>query len=171
MVSPVRRERQPGAFAIPITAPPTASANMSDMRQTRTGASVRALLALVICCVAGTGVACGSTTTSPRLLSDTDNGHTVTVSRGTSVRLVLHSTYWTLRGSSTPSVVAVSGPPTYASRPGGVPGSGTGTVTETLRALAPGRAKLSASRLSCGEALRCRPDQGSYSVTIVVASR
>lgn len=131
---------------------------------------MRATLGLVICCVAGCLVACGSTTTAPRPVSEIDNGHTVTVRTGATLRLVLHSTYWTLDGSSTPSVVAVSGSPTYSPRPGGVPGSGNGTVTETLRALAPGRATLSASRMSCGEALRCGPGQGSYVVVVVVSS-
>jgi len=136
-----------------------------------TSTSLRAALALLVCCVAGVGVACGSTVTSPRQLSDADNGHTVTVRSATNIRLVLHSTYWTLHGSSAPSVVAVSGRPKYAAQSGGIAGSGDGTVTETLRARAPGRATLTASRLSCGEALRCRPAQGSYSVTIVVTSR
>jgi hypothetical protein len=131
---------------------------------------VRAALGLVIFCVAGCVVACGSTTTASGPLSDIDNGHTLTVSTGATLSLVLHSTYWTFGGSSAPSVVAVSGSAMYSPRQGGVPGSGNGTVTETLRALAPGRATLSASRMSCGEALRCGPGQGSYSVVIVVTS-
>jgi hypothetical protein len=130
-----------------------------------------AALALVVCAVAGAGVAWASAAASPRLLSDADNGHTVTVSVGTTLRLVLRSTYWRMGGSSAPSVVAVSGSPRYASPPGGIAGSGNGTVTETFRALRRGRARLSASRFACGEALRCTPSQGSFSVVVVVSAQ
>jgi hypothetical protein len=129
-----------------------------------------ATLALVVCAAAAAGVAWASAAASPRLLSDADNGQTVTVSVGTTLRLVLHSTYWRMGGSSARSVVAASGSPRYASRPGGVAGSGNGTVTETFRALRRGRARLSASRFSCGEALRCTPSQGSFSVVVVVSA-
>jgi hypothetical protein len=127
-----------------------------------------ATLALVVCAAAGAGVAWASPAASPRLLSDADNGQTVAVSVGTTLRLVLHSTYWRMGASSARSVVAASGSPRYASRPGGVAGSGNGTVTETFRALRRGRARLSASRFSCGEALRCTPSQESFSVVVVV---
>lgn len=137
-------------------------------RARRRSAAVGAALGLVSCCVAGFVAACGSATTAPRPLSEPDNDHTLTVSTGATLHVVLHSTYWTFGGSSAPSVVAVSGTPTYAARPGGVPGSGNGTLTETVRAVALGRATLSASRMSCGEAMRCGPGQGSYSVVIVV---
>ena len=127
------------------------------------------MLALLAgCCVAGCLAACGSATPAHRQLSEIDNGHAVRVRAGATLRVVLHSTYWTFAGNTAPSVVKVSGSPTYSSRPGGVPGSGNGTVTETLRALAPGRARVSASRTSCGEALRCSPGRGAYSVVIVV---
>src|SRR3974390_3244106 len=136
------------------------SANMGAMHaRGLTGAPLRAALAVVLVCVAGAGAACGSTIPPPRVVSDADNGHSVTVRRGAIIRLVLHSTYWRPHGSSAPSVVAVSGAPKYVAQSGGIAGSGNGTVTETLRALTAGRARVSASRLSCGEALRCRPAQ------------
>ena len=128
-------------------------------------------LALVVCAGAGTGLAWASAAASPRLLSDTDNGRTVAVSVGTTLRLVLHSSYWRIRGSSAPAVVVVSGSPRYAPSPGGVAGSGNGTVTETFRALRRGRARLSASRFACGEALRCTPSRGSFSVVVVVGAK
>jgi len=103
-----------------------------------TGAPLRAALAVVLVCVAGAGAACGSTITPPRVVSDADNGHSVTVRRGAIIRLVLHSTYWRPHGSSAPSVVAVSGAPKYVAQSGGIAGSGNGTVTETLRALTAG---------------------------------
>ena len=100
-----------------------------------TGAPLRAALAVVLVCVAGAGAACGSTITPPRVVSDADNGHSVTVRRGAIIRLVLHSTYWRPHGSSAPSVVAVSGAPKYVAQSGGIAGSGNGTVTETLEAI------------------------------------
>jgi hypothetical protein len=129
---------------------------------------MRAALGLVICCVAGCVAGCGSPTRAPGAVSEADNGHTLTVRTGADIRLVLHSTYWSFGGTSAPAVVTVVGSPTYSPHPGGIPGSGSGTTTETLRAVAPGRATLSASRLSCGEALRCQPGAGSYAVVIVV---
>jgi hypothetical protein len=141
--------------------------HLGDRRRARSGAA----LALIACAAAGAGATWASAAASPRLLSDTDNSQTVTVSVGTTLRLVLHSTYWRMGGSSAPTVVAVSGPPRYASRRGGIAGTGIGTVTETFRALRRGRTRLSASRLSCGEALRCTPSQGSYSVVVVVRAR
>ena len=77
-----------------------------------------ATLALVVCAAASTGVAWASAAASPRMLSDADNGQTVTVNVGTTLRLVLHSTYWRMGASSARSVVAASGSPRYASRPG-----------------------------------------------------
>lgn len=145
---------------------------MTDMSHVpRIRASLRALLVVGLCCVAGAGVASASTGSAARLVTDADSGHTVTVQRGATIRLVLHSTYWRVHGSSRPSVVAGAGAPRYDATRGGVAGSGRGTVTVTYRALARGRATLTASRSACGEALRCTPAQGTYSVTIVVRSR
>ncbi len=92
----------------------TGGMHLGHRRRTWHGAA----LALVVCAVAGAGVAWASAAASPRLLSDADNGHTVTVSVGTTLRLVLRSTYWRMGGSSAPSVVAVSGSPRYASPSG-----------------------------------------------------
>jgi len=141
---------------------------VSAARGHRRGAAARAVLGLLGCCMAGCVAACGSATPATRQLSEPDNGHTLRVRTGTTLRVVLHSTYWTFARNSAPSVVRVSGAPTYSPRPGGIPGSGNGSVSETLRAAVPGRATVSASRRSCGEALRCSPGQGSYSVVIVV---
>jgi hypothetical protein len=72
--------------------------------------------------------------------------------------------------SSDPAVVAlVSGPTTSAAAMGTcVPGGGCGTVTAAFRALAPGRATITASRTTCGEAMRCTGTDGAWEVTVVV---
>jgi hypothetical protein len=50
-----------------------------------------------------------------------------------------------------------------------VPGAGCGSVTQTFIAAAPGQSQVRASRSVCGEALACRPEQQSYTLTVDVA--
>jgi hypothetical protein len=104
-------------------------------------------------------------------VSEPDNGRTITVRSGTRVTLTLHSTYWSVQGSSDPRVLhQVGGTSTQPAKPGTcVPGQGCGTVSATFVALSRGRADLTASRTTCGEALRCTPAQGAYIVHVVVA--
>ena len=61
------------------------------------------------------------------------------------------------------------GDPAYAPAPGCVPGGGCGTVTATYGAVHAGRVTVTANRTSCGEALRCSPEQGSFTVAVVVS--
>ena len=42
-------------------------------------------------------------------------------------------------------------------------------MTATFSALRAGRAVVTAHRTSCGEALRCTGNQGSYAVTVMVS--
>jgi hypothetical protein len=104
-------------------------------------------------------------------VSEPDRGRTITVRSGTRVTLTLHSTYWSIQGSSAPTVLhQVGGPSTRPAKPGTcVPGQGCGTVSATFVALSRGSADLTASRTTCGEALRCTPAQGTYFVHVVVA--
>jgi hypothetical protein len=109
-------------------------------------------------------------TSSNRPVSEADNGHSVTVPVGSEVTLLLGNTYWQVVGSSDPAVlVLVSGP---TASPAGftacVPGAGCGTVSAVFRAVAPGRATITAGRTTCGEALNCTGSAGAYEVTIVV---
>ena len=100
---------------------------------------------------------------------DADNGHALSVHVGDHLQVVLGSTYWQLSGSSDPAVLRPSSQPTVSPQPGGcVPGGGCGTVSARFEAVAPGRADVTASRTSCGEALACTGAQGSYRVTVVV---
>ncbi|MDB5066313.1 MAG: hypothetical protein JWM18_2747 [Chloroflexi bacterium] len=104
-------------------------------------------------------------------VSETENGRTITVRSGSRVTLTLHSTYWSIQGSSDPKVLhQVGGTSTQPAKPGTcVPGQGCGTVSATFVALSRGWADLTASRTTCGEALRCTPAQGAYRVHVVVA--
>jgi hypothetical protein len=109
-------------------------------------------------------------TTSLRQVSEADNGRSVTVPVGSEVTVVLGNTYWQIAGSSDPAVlVLVSGPTASAAgMTACVPGAGCGTASAVFRAVAPGRATITASRTTCGEALRCTGTAGVYEVTIVV---
>jgi hypothetical protein len=105
-------------------------------------------------------------------LSDGANQTTITVARDSTITVVLHSTYWTIDPPGGPVLVA-TGPQSYAPGLGcgpTVPGSGCGTVMLVARAAAAGTAVLTANRTSCGEALRCAPDQSTWKVTVRVAS-
>jgi len=88
------------------------------------------------------------------------------------VTLVLHSTYWTIDGSSDRNVLSPEGAQeSHPASPGAcLPGVGCGTVSERFGALRDGTARLTASRSTCGEALACRPDQRTYSVTVRVTA-
>jgi hypothetical protein len=103
------------------------------------------------------------------VLSEHANASTVRVAVGRQVELLLHSSYWTDFGSSRSAVVRADGPsrvvPTATHC---VPGGGCNPVVATFTAVSAGTAVLSASRTSCGEALRCGPDNSHYHVTIIV---
>ena len=108
---------------------------------------------------------------SSRDVSEADNGSTVSLRTGGTLRVVLHSTYWQFDPASDPTVLRSTGDPTSSPDPPGscVPGGGCGTVTATFQALRAGRAVVTAHRTSCGEALRCTGNQGSYAVTVMVS--
>ena len=111
------------------------------------------------------------TAPSSRDVSEADNGTTVTLRTGGTLRAVLHSTYWQFDPASDPTVLASQGSPSSSPDPPGscVPGGGCGTVTATFQALRPGRAVVTAHRTSCGEALRCTGNAGSWMVTVIVS--
>ncbi|MFJ3220187.1 hypothetical protein ACIPLC_30245 [Kitasatospora sp. NPDC086801] len=129
-----------------------------------------ALLALAAGCSPGTGPAApGPSTPSALVLDEHADGTAVRVAPGTVVRVELHSTYWspaaddnprTLRPTATATATAT------ACRPGG----GCGQVTAGFLAAAPGTARLSAHRTTCGEALACPPGQRAFTVTVTVSA-
>ncbi|HKT37795.1 MAG TPA: hypothetical protein VJR48_05445 [Ktedonobacterales bacterium] len=81
--------------------------------------------------------------------------------------VTLGSTYWTIQGSSNPQALVPVG--TAVASPGSCPpGGGCGTVSQEFRAVAPGVAQITASRVSCGEAMRCIGAAGQYELTVQV---
>jgi hypothetical protein len=110
-------------------------------------------------------------TAANRPITEADNGRSVTVMVGSEVTLQLGNTYWQVQDSSNPAVLALVSAPTAsgAGMTACVPGAGCGRVTAVFRAVAPGRATITASRTTCGEALLCTGSAGAYAVTIVVS--
>ncbi|MFE7532522.1 protease inhibitor I42 family protein [Kitasatospora sp. NPDC057542] len=133
-----------------------------------------ALLTLAACASTGTGPSTPTATSAaPSPATVTVDEHadhtTVKAAVGTTVTLALHSTYWSAATSSAPDVVTPDGAPTTAPSPSCRPGGGCGTVTASFTARAPGTARLTATRTSCGEALNCPPEQRGYEVTVDVS--
>jgi predicted secreted protein len=105
--------------------------------------------------------------------TEADNGTTMALHRGDTLTVTLHSTYWTIQGSSRPTVLMSQGPATTQGEPPSskrcVPGQGCGTVTESFTAAGDGTADVTASRTTCGEAMRCTtPAQSNWVLHVVV---
>jgi len=108
------------------------------------------------------------------VVRDNANGKAVSARAGDRIELILSSSYWHVTGSSAPSVLRQDGPPVLLSRPSScpdIPGLGCVPVRADFTALAEGKATIAATRSVCGEALRCRPDQMRFTVTVVVSAR
>lgn len=104
-------------------------------------------------------------------LGDADTGRTIPATVGERIVVTLHSTYWQVAAPSAPKVVAQDGDPQVGGGGPGcpsIPGTGCGTIVAAFVAVAPGDAELLATRSSCGEALRCAPDQSTWQVHVVV---
>jgi len=105
------------------------------------------------------------------VVQDDANGKTVNATVGQTVELTLGSNYWTVSGSSAPNVLRQDGAATTLPRPTNcpnVPGMGCVPIRASFTALAPGMASVTASRMTCGEARPCAPNQRHFTVTVVV---
>jgi hypothetical protein len=92
---------------------------------------------------------------------------------GEILTVVLSSTWWSFQGSSNAQVLAPVGAAVASPGPFNqqtCPYGGCGTVKAVFRAVGPGTAQVSASRVSCGEAMRCIGTAGLYQLTVVVAA-
>jgi hypothetical protein len=112
---------------------------------------------------------------SPVVVRDGSNGRTVSVTVGEHLEVILASSYWTVQGSSQPQVLQQDGPTKLMPRPAGcaanIPGLGCVPVRTDFSALTPGTTVITASRTSCGEAMRCMPKQQHYTLTVVVRAK
>jgi hypothetical protein len=120
-------------------------------------------------------LACGPSGPAPAREHDADdaqNGTAIEVHVGDRVRVMLDSTAWTFDGSTDPEVLQQVGAQQTSPAPPSacVAGGGCGTSTADFRALKGGSATIHASRVSCGEALACVGAEGTYALTVLVAS-
>jgi hypothetical protein len=96
------------------------------------------------------------------------NGQTIRLSVGSNLNVTLNSTYWQLQPLSGSVLVASADP---VVKPGKcLPGVGCGTVSQTYLASTPGTATITATRASCGEAMRCMPWESNYRLTVLVVA-
>ena len=131
--------------------------------------------AAVALLVAGGGLALsaalGSAPSSVTIVRADANGATVHVGVGDRLELILSSDYWHVHGSSSAAVLTQDGSARYLPRPGScpdIPGLGCIPIQTSFTALARGTAVITASRTTCGEALRCLESQQRFTVTVVV---
>jgi len=149
------------------------------MRSMPTRHSVATLVVLccaVCLCLASCGQSLGTPASSPAVnvrAADAQNGSSLTLRAGQTLLVTLASTYWSFQGTSNPQVLVPVGGPVVSPAPSPtcpVAGSGCGTVAQEFRAVAPGTAQVTASRVSCGEALRCGDAAGHYRLTVEVTA-
>ncbi|MFI5282991.1 MAG: hypothetical protein ACHQ0J_07665 [Candidatus Dormibacterales bacterium] len=118
--------------------------------------------------------ACGSSSNQAArdvAIGDAQNGLSVPVQVGDVVTVSLGSTAWTFDALPASSILRLDAEPSVSAAPFGQcpPGVGCGTTAARYTALRPGAAVITASRVSCGEAMRCVGPAGAYRVTIAVS--
>lgn len=101
-------------------------------------------------------------------IGEKDKGTTVQATQGQIVTLTLHSTYWIIQGPDPKILKPLSAQPEVSADFKGVPGSGSGTVVMRYQAVGTGTATIAASRTTCGEAMGCTGDAGSFKVDVKV---
>ena len=142
------------------------------------GMSNRARLVLAVAAM-GLVAGCGATplpaATSPSpatghvyVATIADNGTTLSVRVGDELKVQLNSTYWTIQGAGNTAVLRAVQPAVVSPDSSGcVPGGGCGTVTMVFEVAGAGSTDVTASRQSCGEAMRCTGGDGSFRVSVV----
>jgi len=134
-------------------------------------------IVFVLTLAAGCASAAGTETQSARArpkavtkkVTERDKGTTVTLHAGDRLEVVLASTYWAIHAASKPAVLRADGEQVTTPQLNAcVPGGGCGTASRRFTAIAKGKTTVSASRTSCGEALRCTDGNGRFAVTVVV---
>jgi hypothetical protein len=107
-----------------------------------------------------------SSTVQVLRLNERSNLTTVQAQVGANIVVALSSTYWQF-DTPDPAVLRGLSLPMTQPATGCAPGAGCGTVTVVYQVVAAGQAVISATRTSCGEALKCTPEQASYRVVVV----
>jgi hypothetical protein len=106
-------------------------------------------------------------------LSESSNGLKIQIKAGTPIQITLHSTDWTLAKIS--NLIQKGETQTFPTMPGQNaapdcqhPGMGCGTIVWNFKTAKKGSAFFSATRTSCGEALRCTSDQSNFRVNFLI---
>lgn len=102
--------------------------------------------------------------------TDAENGQTIKVHAGDTLRVTLSSTAWSISGSSDSTVLEQAGLQVVSPAPIGAcyPGQNCGATSAVYRAIKVGTASVDASRVSCGEARMCVGPERTYQVTVIV---
>lgn len=144
----------------------------------RRGAAVASGCIVCLClagCVALGGQSTGTTAAGAVRAGDAQNGKTITLHPGQVLIVTLSTTFWTFQGSSNIQALAPADAPVASPAPrdschyGGCTAV-NGSVTATFHAVAPGAASVTASRVSCGEAMGCVGGAGQYQLTVEVTA-
>ena len=98
---------------------------------------------------------------------DAQNKAAITLHPGDSLHVVLKSTAWTIDPAHGRALATRGEQVVAVTRPG--PGA-PGTTSRSFAAVALGDATVTASRTTCGEALRCTPAQSAYRLTVHVVA-
>lgn len=106
--------------------------------------------------------------TNETVVTEADNGRTLSLKVGWILRIVLHSTYWQFGNPSNSAVLVPLGQPVYTADQSGscVAGQGCGTAVARFRVVGRGRSVVTASRTVCGEAVQCTANQEHYAITV-----
>jgi hypothetical protein len=106
------------------------------------------------------------------VVHDNANGRTLSLRAGDSLELILSSSYWNVTGSSSARVLQQVGATVLMPRPSScptIPGLGCTPERTNFKALTSGKAVISASRTTCGEALACGSGRAtSFTLTVLV---
>ena len=131
---------------------------------------MKLVLLLTATALVASAAPASATTWPTRHLDDRNNHGTVSVHVGQTVELTLASTYWTI-GAPSGTALGALGPerktPNYT-KPGCHGGTGCGTDVRDFKAVRTGTSGISATRSTCGEALRCSDAQSRFFVTVHV---
>lgn len=129
-----------------------------------------AALALVIAAPAAVGTAhAAAPAAAPAAVTvgDDQDHKAVTLHQGDTLTVTLGSTAWVIDAARSPVLTTAGEQVVKVTRPG--PGA-PGTVSRSFTAASAGDTTVTASRTSCGEALKCNDEQAAYVVTVHVAA-
>jgi len=101
-------------------------------------------------------------------VGEDSNGKLVHVRVGERVVLTL-SDFWSVEGTSAPAVLRQDGATVQLRGPNCPPGLSCNPERTEFTALTPGTAVITATRTTCGEALRCEGPPPYFALTVIVA--